>query len=164
MKKTITYIFAILACIIAGICSVSINEQTTYAEVQQSTEDLCAEYTQSKVANGMRLYNYVSDFNNKQGISLGMSSDIQAGIYFQNGCTFTYNSDTKINTCTVSSDDNIVKLIPKVLFTYVNETFYLGKGYGFYIKTTSQENYYLSNVILIDTLITSAGSEIMRMM
>lgn len=159
MKKTITYILAILVSIIACICSVSINELTTYAEVQQSTEDLCAEYTQSKVANGMVLNNYVSDFNNKQGVSLGISSDIQAGIYFQNGCTFTYNSDTMINTCTVLSDDNIVKFIPKTLFTYENETFHLGKGYGFYIKTTSQENYYLSNVILIDTMITSAGSD-----
>lgn len=158
MKKTIIYICAILVCLIAVMCSMSINEQTAYAGVQQSTDDLCAEYTQSKVANGMVLNNYVSDFNNKQGVSLGTSSDIQAGIYFQNGCTFTYNSGTMINTCTVSSDDNIVRFIPKVLFTYENETFHLGKGYGFYIKTTLKDNYYLSNVILIDTLITSMGS------
>lgn len=52
-----------------------------------------------------------------------------------NGESFDNNAQYYTNITTVKigvfGDDNIVKLIPRELFTYENKTLYIGKKYGF---------------------------------
>lgn len=49
----------------------------------------------------------------------------------------------------VNMDDEIVKLIPKKLFTYENETLTILDEYAYYINTIWEQSFYTSNVMLI---------------
>ena len=58
-----------------------------------------------------------------------------------------------VNANGYTIDDNIVKIIPKELWSIVGEHFYIGKEYGFFIKVTNEMAFgvsYLADVLVFD--------------
>ncbi len=54
-----------------------------------------------------------------------------------------------------TTDDSIVRIIPKELFSIVGEHFYIGKEYGFFIKVTNEMAFqvsYLADILVFDIL------------
>lgn len=49
----------------------------------------------------------------------------------------------------IEKDDNIIKLIPKALFTYVNKTIFVGKAYGFAIITEQLTDTVLKSTVIL---------------
>lgn len=120
-----------------------------------SIEALCEELTSTKTPNGVNLYNYVNDFKSKQkkyeSTNWVTPSMISKGDYFQNS-NILEKSGNRFVTANIEGDDNITKIVPKELFTYVNQKLYIGNEYGFYINTFQRpgKTYLQSTVILID--------------
>ena len=69
------------------------------------------------------------------------------GKWFQNNCTYKGDHGNDFNI-SVNGDDNIVKLIPRTLFTTKGQKLYFGKEYGFYITTKNESDHLTSNVCL----------------
>lgn len=160
-KATILFISILFATII--FCNLSNEHSEVYASIDHSLNNLCEQMTQTDNPADVSLIDYTNDYiyakNNKSSdiFTVLAKREITPGDYFQNGCTFigTYGYDFTVN---IFADDNITKFIPRELFTYDVEKIYIGKGYGFYIKTfTLGSSVIYANVALFD--VEKAGSD-----
>jgi len=172
MKKTLSFtLIAVALFILVAAFAVSFSfSQTAHATElsPEQIEALAREYTNrtsftTHDGKSLTLNGYVSDFEHRASFRTGLTSDFGAGNLFQNNTTFSGITNINGNEAivNVAGDDNITRFVPKVLFTFVNETFYLGE-YGFYINTrmveleeivgsgTVQFSFLISTVILIE--------------
>jgi hypothetical protein len=70
---------------------------------------------------------------------------------FRNGSTAT-TSSTAVNV-SVSSDDPIVKIVPRQLFEQRGTYLHIGREYGFYVNTTQLNTYENKSVVLVFDII-----------
>ena len=151
-KAQISFLMFLFVAI--GLCCVNLSDNVAYAYTNQSIDEKCAQYTMSDSPNGLNIDAYIDDFNKIKDVEyqwIGSISAIQIGQRdcFLNACTYSFQYSPSVEAY---GDDNIVKIIPKELFTYANQKLYIGKEYGFYINTEVNNNYNLSTVIIIDVI------------
>lgn len=156
-KKYILKGFAVAVLIVAFfamvvLCGDSDTNQVAHAQEITTDEDLFKQYTGSDSPNGLNLYDYVADYNNKKSLTHQESNftSFASGTYFQNN--MTYSLSNSMVFATVNGDDNIVKIIPRSLFVNAGTYFYVGYEYGFFVNTTSNGTYNTSSVIIFDVI------------
>lgn len=151
-------LLCMLICVSIGIGFVfDISGIASAENGENDLNYLCRTYTESSNPNGVGLYEYLEDYRRLTQYHMytfvnATQFDIKhyTGDYFCNNAQYYTNSTTvKID---VFGDDNIVKLIPRELFTYENKTLYIGKKYGFLIVTESYGSALQSNVTFIEVV------------
>lgn len=129
------------------LCALSVkNLSVAYADYEDnmSIDDICRQYTNSEIPNGTSLNDYLNDYNsaiqdNQYALFYNyVKVDLSKGTVFDKNVQYRTNG-TYVEGL-ISGDDEIVKLIPKELFTRDNETLFVGKCYGFYIKTKNHNS------------------------
>ncbi len=158
IKKNIFFwalaVIVMLTCVIGGQWTIFANANVSSPD---DLDDLCREYTGTEEHGGTTLSAYAAEWNNyNDGMPIIASFakrivGIQRGSSFHNNCSYTRTLSESVSVF-VYGDDNIVNFIPRVLFTTPCEKYFMGKEYGFYIKTesTEDEKQITSTVILFD--------------
>lgn len=160
MKKII--LAAICFFVLSTALLLTVDKEAIDTAHAESTniEELCRQYTSTSSPNGINIDNYINDFKSKSENEYGMISQIDFGTYFQNACVYDSSTAIKVKAY---GDDNITKIIPRELFTYVNEYLYIGEEYGFYINTKKMdsvsEEYLLKSTVIIIDVITSQSND-----
>ncbi len=147
----------ILVCASIGIGFVfDISGIASAENDENDLNDMCKTYTESSNSNGVDFYEYLQDYRRLTqdhmytNLTLVDSFKHYKGDVYDNNAQYyanIYNSSVD-----VFGDDNIVKLIPRELFTYENKTLYIGKKYGFLIVTEPYGSVLQSNVIFIEVV------------
>lgn len=110
------------------------------------------------------LEGYVSDFHyaveNKkaENSTVGSHRQLSRGEKFQNNSEFIgdYGYDFTVN---VYGDDDIVKFIPKELFTKAGSKFYVDSNYGYFIETSGDEEVILYSTIFLLNISRETSAE-----
>lgn len=121
---------SLLALIIATICAFSfismnkIDENIAYAEAEQFEiiEGMYDNYTNSDSL----LNNSTKNINNYPTDTTLYRS------------TSNISRNNGVFSLSISDDDPIVQIVPKELFYYIGEHLYIGKEYGFFVKTIAE--------------------------
>lgn len=153
-NKRSLIILSLLITVILCFGIFQIKGNTTQAEV--NVNSVAKLFTQTDTPNGINIIEYKNEFveytkiRRYAGIN-GVKVSLEAGEIFQNNATYFLNGSFSF-LASINGDDSITKIIPKELFTYVNEQLYIGKEYGYYINTyiPYRKDYLVSSVILID--------------
>lgn len=145
----------ILVCASIGIGFVfDISGIASAENDENDLNDMCKTYTESSNSNGVDFYEYLQDYRRLTQDHMYTNLTLVDSFKHYKGDVYDNNTQYYANaTCAtidVFGDDNIVKLIPKELFTYENKTFYIGKKYGFLIVTEPYGSVLQSNVIFIE--------------
>jgi len=164
--KRIRFLISLGLVICAVVSGVFFSNMTASASSQSvSTIDiLCEQYTSTITPNGVNIYEYINDFNSNdfqkkyESMTPVPAKTVNKGAYFQNNNIFEKKGNEYV-TAKIDGDDNIIKIIPKELFTSVGDKLYIGDKYGFYINTFQRagKNYFESTVILIDVIKVLTG-------
>lgn len=156
-------ICCLLAMLILASCGAILSDSHMIAYADElvavdNIDEMCRQYTDSIAPNGMDFNSYLSEFEAEQypnHICI-LSSGIVPSVLHQNeifGNNVKYYGSYSKVECDVDGDDNIVKLIPRELFTYANTTLFIGKKYGFLIVTNSSNSgIFTSTVIMIEVV------------
>lgn len=151
-------VIALLLCCCGAIM---INQSIAYADSLTETRDLdevCRVYTDSVSPNGIDFNLYLSAFESEKyprytcdvATTVGKVVLPQDDLY---GNNVQYSGSHSRVDGEVDGDDNIVKLIPRELFTYANKTLFVGKKYGFLVVTqASSSGFFTSTVIMIEVV------------
>lgn len=147
----------ILVCASIGIGFVfDISGIASAENDENDLNDMCKTYTESSNSNGVDFYEYLQDYRRLTQDHMYTNLTLVDSFKHYKGDVYDNNTQYYANaTCAtidVLGDDNIVKLIPKELFTYENKTFYIGKKYGFLIVTEPYGSVLQSNVIFIEVV------------
>lgn len=147
----------ILVCASIGIGFVfDISGIASAENDENDLNDMCKTYTESSNSNGVDFYEYLQDYRRLTQDHMYTNLTLVDSFKHYKGDVYDNNTQYYANaTCAtidVFGDDNIVKLIPKELFTYENKTFYIGKKYGFLIVTEPYGSVLQSNVIFIEVV------------
>lgn len=147
----------ILVCAFIGIGFVfDISGIASAENDENDLNDMCKTYTESSNSNGVDFYEYLQDYRRLTQDHMYTNLTLVDSFKHYKGDVYDNNTQYYANaTCAtidVFGDDNIVKLIPKELFTYENKTFYIGKKYGFLIVTEPYGSVLQSNVIFIEVV------------
>lgn len=151
MKRKVLICLVCIFALSTVLLGMNINANSYAAETSDNVDDLCKQYTNSSAPNGVSIDDYVKDyFDNfhsipKQSDSTYHIRTMAPGKWFQNNCTYKGDHGNDFNI-SVNGDDNIVKLIPRTLFTTKGQKLYFGKEYGFYITTKNESDHLTSNV------------------
>lgn len=140
--KTKFFLAILIMLILIGIVfTVVLYESTRIAYADSNNEDitqLSRKYTDTISPNGIDFNQYKDDFilhanGNYATISSNVVIKLAKGSIYS--AFSTYSGSNYVVDAKIEKDDNIVKLIPRTLFTYVNKTIFVGKAYGFAIIT-----------------------------
>lgn len=118
----------------------------------ENVEEKCRNYTDSYEPNGINLNEYLNDYISRLDVS---SFDISTNTpcLLQGGSCFasnvSYTGQALNVTASIDGDDNIVKLIPRELFTYANKTLFVGKKYGFLVVTNCSNTGFCTSTVII---------------
>lgn len=162
MSKKIYIVCLLIACAVVCVFIVtgmifSCPENAMAGNIETQLIELCRVYTESNDSNGIDFNDYLTEYREliqDEIYSLLVTTKVniahKKGVLFDNNAQYyanIYNSSVD-----VFGDDNIVKLIPRELFTYENKTLYIGKKYGFLIVTEPYGSVLQSNVIFIEVV------------
>lgn len=144
-------LLCMLICVSIGIGFVfDISGIASAENGENDLNYLCRTYTESSNPNGVDFYEYLGDYSRLTQDHMYSLFNTFNSIKHYNGESFDNNAQYYTNSSTVKidvfGDDNIVKLIPRELFTYENKTLYIGKKYGFLIVTEPYGSVLQSNV------------------
>ncbi len=160
MKKTnvngylkLGLIIVLSFMLLASILSFELGSKTAYADSgEDSIDEICRNYTNNKAPNGVSLDDYIGDFNTLADgyhyavINRGQNVNLVQGALFSNNSRFS--GANSIVNAQITGDDNIVKLVPRVLFTYENKTIFVGKAYGFVVITERMTDRVLKSTVI----------------
>lgn len=155
MKKITLMLLVLVLSISVGL-SIEIS---SFAEANE-IDTICSQKTATDAPCGVSIHQYVDDFKenfkNRYTYTFGQYSNnsIERGQYFQNNSEIHGGNYTIYDT-TVFGNDLITDFIPEELFKTAGEKFFMGKGYGFFIKTRSVNasiKKLYSTVVLFDTM------------
>lgn len=157
-NKCMLILWCILVCVSIGIGLVfDISGIASAENCETNLNGLCRTYTESSNPNGVGLYEYLQDYRRLTQDHMYTFANTTLpntkhylGELFDNNAQYS-SSFTSVSV-DVFGDDNIVKLIPRELFTYENRTLYIGKKYGFLIVTEPYGSVLQSNVIFIEVV------------
>ena len=156
-KCVLVILLCMLVCVSIGIgCVFDISGIASAENGENDLNYLCRTYTESSNPNGVDLYEYLEDYRRLTQdhmythLSLVDIFKHYKGDVFDNNAQYYANATSA--TIDVLGDDNIVKLIPRELFTYENKTLYIGKKYGFLIVTEPYGSVLQSNVTFIEVV------------
>lgn len=154
MKRNVFVVF-IFVLLISAILSVN----TSSFAATNDVDSICGQKTETDKPCGVSIYDYVDDFKNnfknKYSYTFGRDSTciIERGNFFQNNSKIHGGDYTNFDTY-VYGNDLITDFVPEELFKNVGEKFYIGRGYGFFIRTRkiSNSEKLLSTVVLFDKI------------
>ncbi len=137
--KRIFWIFAILlVAIFSATAFLFLNPKKVYAESGTNNQETLTEidynaYTDSDFLindNEKTIFDYPEMFAQKSKIEVDdLSGDLEIK---------------------EDGDDEIIQIVPRILFTQVCEVLNIGKEYGFYINTSNKGDYLFSVVLVFD--------------
>ncbi len=144
MKKVSLIIMPILIMFIllAGVVFATSPHIASAASIEANTvEQQCRQFTDSLNPNGLSFNDYLNDFEQTKEKKIAIleyqNAKISKGNYFNNATEYSKGLPV---AGIITGDDNIIKLVPKALFTYENDTLYIGKAYGFLISTKYEKD------------------------
>lgn len=163
VKRTNERIICVLVIALLLCCcgAIMINQSIAYADNLSETRDIdeiCRIYTDSISPNGIDFNVYLSAFENEKypRYTCDVATTVGKVVLPQNelyGNNVQYSGSHSRVDAEVDGDDNIVKLIPRELFTYANKTLFVGKKYGFLVVTNcSSSGFFTSTVIMIEVV------------
>lgn len=154
--KTKFFLAILIMLILIGIVfTVVLYESTRIAYADSNNEDitqLSRKYTDTISPNGIDFNQYKDDFilhanGNYATISSNVVIKLAKGSIYS--AFSTYSGSNYVVDAKIEKDDNIVKLIPRTLFTYVNKTIFVGKAYGFAIITEQLTDTVLKSTVIL---------------
>lgn len=159
MKHNKIYLLLIMVMLLI-IGNILVFQETNIAQAYNTT-DLPLSIKYGEYANnispfGISFYDYLNDYaeikvdHKYTLLGVNIESKHYKGALFSNNVQ--YATQNSVVYGYVDGDDNIVKLIPRELFTYENKTLYIGKKYGFLIVTEPYGSVLQSNVIFIEVV------------
>ena len=159
MKHNKIYLLLIMVMLLI-IGNILVFQETNIAQAYNTT-DLPLSIKYGEYANnispfGISFYDYLNDYaeikvdHKYTLLGVNIESKHYKGALFSNNVQ--YATQNSVVHGYVDGDDNIVKLIPRELFTYENKTLYIGKKYGFLIVTEPYGSVLQSNVIFIEVV------------
>lgn len=124
-KLFFTLVLLVILMLSIVICDTMMTNSVAYADSLIGAVDVqekCRLYTDSNAPNGINVNEYLNDYVSRLDMeTLDISSyaggSLQGGNCFAS--TVSYTGQTSYVTASIDGDDNIVKLIPRELFTYV---------------------------------------------
>lgn len=152
MKHNKIYLLLIMVMLLI-IGNILVFQETNIAQAYNTT-DLPLSIKYGEYANnispfGISFYEYLNDYTELKVdhkytlLGSNIESKHYKGALFSNNVQ--YATQNSVVYGYIDGDDNIVKLIPRELFTYENKTLYIGKKYGFLIVTESYGSALQSN-------------------
>lgn len=159
MKHNKIYLLLIMVMLLI-MGNILVFQETNIAQAYNTT-DLPLSIKYGEYANnispfGISFYDYLNDYTELKVdhkytlLGSNIESKHYKGTLFSNNVQ--YATQNSVVYGYIDGDDNIVKLIPRELFTYENKTLYIGKKYGFLIVTESYGSALQSNVTFIEVV------------
>lgn len=159
MKHNKIYLLLIMAMLLS-IGNILVFQETNIAQAYNTTNLPLSikygEYANNISPFGISFYDYLNDYTELKVdhkytlLGSNIESKHYKGTLFSNNVQ--YATQNLVAYGYIYGDDNIVKLIPRELFTYENKTLYIGKKYGFLIVTEPYGSVLQSNVIFIEVV------------
>lgn len=159
MKHNKIYLLLIMVMLLI-IGNILVFQETNIAQAYNTTNLPLSikygEYANNISPFGISFYDYLNDYTELKVdhkytlLGSNIESKHYKGTLFSNNVQ--YATQNLVAYGYIYGDDNIVKLIPRELFTYENKTLYIGKKYGFLIVTEPYGSVLQSNVIFIEVV------------
>lgn len=143
-------IFITIICLVLAGIALLLATPTAMAFDKSSNDNF--PHAQSKVDNGLRLADYIDDYNTVCQ-TVAETKELCKGSYFASHFELGISFGGDLSAA-ISGDEPIVNFIPRELFQSNTETFVSGDEYSFYIYTsntdTADNHYFKSSVAIFD--------------